>query len=54
MSKGIKTTIVGALMVGLFIYHYFKTGELDYMSIVAALTAIGFFLAKDQNQSHTK
>lgn len=55
LFKSWKTTMLGLVIIGMSIYHYFTTGEqINWASVIASLIGIGFVFSKDSNDSHTK
>lgn len=54
IQKGVFTSIVGLVILGIVVHKYIETGEFDQNLIIGGLMGIGLLFAKDQGASHTK
>lgn len=54
LKKSWKSTLVGFIVIGMSIYHYFQTGQADWSGMVTLLAGVGFLFTKDATDSHTK
>ena len=54
LQKGIMTSIIGLVIMGILTHKYIATGEFDQTMMIGGMAALGFLFSKDQGASHTK
>lgn len=47
IQKGIMTTLLGLVILGVTVHRYMTTGEIDFMEVIGAIGGVGLLFSPD-------